>query len=226
MPRDPQLTRAQEAAETWIAASIRLHHICGILEDIGEPDPEGRTKSILIVQIAHFQYATELPYSRLFAARNSEDPPSGRAFSLAPAFTGAAEAHQLVVAASGFWRTLRELCDFMPFPDLVALLNEETDTIADTQAARNHMEHIAERIIEGRRPQRGFSKMPKEVFQAAIGRLQFPEIVFGTEVFNLDGIASAILSVGSQLSSAFSELFKDGIGEFNSALFEVVETSG
>ena len=114
----------------------------------------------------------------------------------------------------------------MPFRELREQLDEQVGTIAATQAARNHMEHIAERITEGRRSQREFSEMARATFQAAIGRLEFPNIEFGTEAFNLDGISSAVLSVGLRYSDAFNELFKSGIEEFNTVLVEVAKGSG
>ena len=223
--RDAKLDQAQEAAEVWIFAAVRFHHICRILEDTGEPDSDGNAKGQLIHQLAHFQYGTELSHSRLLASQSTENPPPGEVWSFAPMLYRAADAHHLLNSASGFWRTLRRLCKLMPFREPREMLEEEADTIADTQAARNHMEHIAERITEGRGPQKGFPEMGPDTFQRAVGRIEFPHIVFGTEAFNLDGIASAVLSVGLRLSHGFNELLNSGIEAFNNLLIEATEAS-
>lgn len=224
--RDADLDQCREAAEMWILAALRFQHICRILEDMREPDADGRTKGALLHQLAHFQYGTELPYSRLLASQNTTNPTPGGVWTFAPLLSRAADAHHLLVSASGFWRTLRRLREVLPFHELGEVLDEEAETLAHTKAARNHMEHIAERIIEGRRSQREFSEMGPDTFQRAIGRLDLPHIVFGDEAFNLDGISFAVLSVGLRLGPAFNRLFKSGIDELNGMLLEVAEASG
>lgn len=99
--------------------------------------------------------------------------------------TCSADAHSLLVSASGYWKAFQDLLRLMPFPDLLTLVEDLQETIKSTVAAGNHIEHITERIVNGRKGGRRISEIPAELFQQAVGRIEFPAIIFGDESFDL-----------------------------------------
>jgi len=212
--RPPDLPQASEIAETWISAGFGISLIHKILED----EASSPQKRQLMFQLAHFQYATELAYSRLKDGVNTPNPRPGEVWSFAPLFARAADAHALLVHAAGYWKAFQELVRLLPFPDLVTLLEEIKEAIAATTLARNHMEHIAERIVAGRKPRPGTRELSAEDFQRAIGRLEFPCIVFGDESFDLAAIAGTVLSTGSRVAPALEKLFDTGTTRYFDAI--------
>jgi len=204
--RPPDLVSASELAETWISAGFGITLIHKILEE----EATSASKRELMFHLAQFQYATELAYSRLNEGVNSPNPPPGQVWSFTPLFARSADAHALLVYASGYWKALYELTRLMPFTDLTALLEQLKSVIRDTMAARNHAEHIAERIVTGRRPRSGTAELSTDVFQQAVGRLEFPSIVFGNESFDLVAIADTVLSTGFRVAPGLQKLFDSG----------------
>lgn len=69
-----------------------------------------------------------------------------------------------------------------------------------TITARNHIEHITERIVNERRRRTGASELSGEAFQRAIGRIEFPSIIFGVESFDLAAISGTILTTGGRIA--------------------------
>jgi hypothetical protein len=164
-------------------------------------------------KLGDFQLATELAYSRLYDQANGL---SGEkcAPSFIPLLVCSADAHSLLISASGYWRALRDLSRVMPFVELANLVNENQATIGLTTIARNHIEHISERIVSGRKVRPNVSEMPIDVFQESIGRLVFPSICFGNEAFDLAKLSKAILATGKRIAPALESCFESGTRKY------------
>ncbi len=109
--RVPDLVAAAQLAETWIEAGFGISVIHHILED----ENSSTAKREMMFQLGNFQFATELTYSRLYEQGNKLME-VGHSPSFAPLLTWSADAHSLLVSASGYWRALQDLLRVMPFP--------------------------------------------------------------------------------------------------------------
>ena len=211
-PRKPDPDLAGRLAELWISAALRISVIHHFLDDeAGSVQKRG-----LMFKLGDFQFATELAFNRLYA--QAPTPSSGNARSFAPILICSADAHSLLVFASGYFRALRDLCRLMPFTELVSLIDEIRPTIDAVVTARNHIEHITERIASGRRRRRSTPEMPIEDFQQSIGRLEFPSIIFGDETFDLSVLSYVVLSAGRRIAPALESCFESGIRKYVDAL--------
>jgi len=211
--RIPYLTTAAHLAETWISTGFNISLIHRILDD----ETGSAAKREMMFQLGHFQFATELAYSRLHQQATKESA-SGNAPSFAPLFTYFADAHMLLVSASGYWRALKELLRLMPFPHLVMLIDEVEDVMKATVMARNHVEHITERIVNGRRRRTDTPEISAKAFQQAIARIEFPSIIFADESFDLALISGTILSIGSRIAPTLESTFQTGIHRYVEAI--------
>jgi hypothetical protein len=207
--RIPCLTTARHLAETWISAGFNVSLIHRILDD----ETGSTAKREIMFQLGHFQFATELAYSRLRHQATKESA-SGNAPSFAPLFTCSADAHMLLVSASGYWRALKELLRLMPFPHLMMLIDEVEHVMKTTVMARNHVEHITERLVNGRRRRTDTPEISTKAFQQAIARIEFPSIIFADEAFDLALISGTILSIGSRIAPALETTFQTGIDRY------------
>lgn len=201
--RRPNLAEVASLSETWISAAFGISLIHTIL---AEEDASSSKRSILF-QLAHFQYSTELSYSRLFESQSQPNPREREKWSFSPLLMMSADAHSLLVSAAGFWKSMETLSELMPYPDLLKLLEDLEQPIREIRTARNHMEHISERIVAGRRKRKAVTPMSATDFQEAIGRLQFPVIEFGKEAFDLAAIAELIVSSGRKVAPALQRLY-------------------
>lgn len=184
---------AGQLAESWIGAALQISVIHHFLDDeIGSA-----AKRAVMFKLGDFQFATELAYSRLCesAQRISGESPA----SFVPELVCSADAHSLLVSSTGYWRAVRDLSRLMPFVELLRLVEHFQPQIDETVRARNHIEHIGERIESGRKGGTRVPEMAMDVFQQAIGRIEFPSIVFGNETFDLAQLSLAVLEAGVTL---------------------------
>lgn len=207
--RQPDLALAGQIAESWIGAAFEISLVHHFLEDeVGSTE-----KRPLMFKLGDFQLATELAYSRLYDQANGH-PGEKSAPSFIPLLVCSADAHSLLVFASGYWRALRDLSRVMPFVELADLVRENQATIRETTVARNHIEHITERIVSGRKARPNVPEMPIAVFQESIGRLEFPSIVFGDEAFDLAKLSAAVLTAGNGIAATLESCFESGTRKY------------
>ena len=212
--RIPDLSFASHLAETWISAGLNISVVHLILED----DVASTPKREMMFQLGHFQFATELAYSRLHEEAGKDTTLVGGLPSFASLFECSADAHALLVSASGYWKALQDLLRLMPFPDLVKLTDEVKGIVKTTVRARNHIEHITERIVDGRKRRGAIPEISTESFQQAIGRIEFPSIVFGDESFDLAEISGIVLTTGKRIAPTLETTFKAGIRQYFDAI--------
>lgn len=214
--RIPDLNAATHLAETWISAGFKISLIHLILDN----ETGSTAKREMMFQLGHFQFATELAYGRLHqqATRGT----GGDTASFEPLLECSADAHALLVSACGYWRALQDLLRLMPFPDLMLVTDKLEYVVRATVMARNHIEHITERIVNGRTPRANISGISAEAFQQAIGRIEFPAIIFGAESFDLAAISGTILTTGSRIAPTLETTFQTGIHNYFDAVLPTV----
>jgi hypothetical protein len=115
----------------------------------------------------------------------SEGPAIGLTLALA------ADVHGFLVSAALYWATLREVVQRVTHPDLRPLLGQFESAASTAKTAREHIEHLNERIAHGRLPKYG-AAMPVEVFRQATGTFDGTLLRFGNESFSLDEMIRAI----------------------------------
>jgi hypothetical protein len=212
--RVPDLRSATHLAETWISAGFNISLVHLILDD----ETSSTAKREMMFQLGHFQFATELAYSRLYQQANEETAIAKGPASFRSLFERSADAHALLVSASGYWRAFKNLLRLMPFPDLILLTDELKGTVHLTTMARNHIEHITERIVQGRKRTAAVVEISARSFQQAMGRIEFPSIIFGEESFDLAEISGTVLTTGSRIAPTLETAFKTGIQQYFDAI--------
>jgi hypothetical protein len=219
--RIPDLSSATHLAETWISAGFNISLVHRILDD----ENGSTAKREMMFQLGHFQFATELAYSRLHQQANEETAIAKGTASFRSLFERSADAHALLVSASGYWKALKDLLRLMPFPDLALLIDEVESAVKATVMARNHIEHITERIVSGRKRRAAVPEVSAESFQQAIGRFEFPSIIFGDESFNVAELSGTVLITGRRIASAMEIAFKSGIQQYFDAVLPVTDVN-
>jgi hypothetical protein len=215
--RIPDLSTASHIAETWISAGFNISLVHRIVDD-----KTGSTaKREMMFQLGQFQFATELAYSRLHQRATKGTAMAGGTPSFAPLLACSADAHALLVSGSGYWRGLQDLLRLMPFPDLVMVTDKLEWVVKATVMARNHIEHITERIANGRKRRTAVPEISAEAFQQAIGRIEFPLIIFGDESFDLAAISGTILTTGSRIALTLETTFQTGIDKYFDAILPI-----
>lgn len=212
--RIPDLNAATHLTETWISAGFNISLIHRILDD----EAGSTAKREIMFQLGHFQFASELAYSRLHQQVTEGTAMDRRTLSFATLLACSADAHALLVSGSGYWRALQDLLRLMPFPDLVTITDELECVVNATVTARNHIEHITERIVNGRKRRTSVPEISTEAFQAAIGRIEFPSIIFGNESFDLAAISGTMLTTGSRVAPTLQTTFQSGIHKYFDAV--------
>lgn len=220
--RVPDLNAASHLAETWISAGLNLSLVHLILDD----DVGSTAKREMMFQLGHFQFATELAYSRLHQRAGNETALVEGSPSFTSLFELSADAHATLVSASGYWRALQDLLRLMPFPDLLALTDKLECIVKATGRARNHIEHITERIVDGRKHSSSVPEISAESFQQAIGRIEFPSILFGDELFDLSEISGTILTTGKRIAPTLDTTFQTGIHQYFDAIQPIARGEG
>lgn len=145
-----------------------------------------------LTMAARAQFAVDMSYERLkeaqmeFALARADPLQENEAM-----FRAFAEAHTFLVFAALFWNSLRTLATHFALPELDDALEVSEASIGLVTKARNHIEHVSERIEEGRAEARG-GAMSADDFRAAVGAIQGDEVIFGSERFGLGQMRAAI----------------------------------
>ena len=214
MERTPELSAASHLAETWLSAGFNISLVHLILDD----GAGSTAKREMMFQLGHFQFATELAYSRLHKEAAKDTPMEESPSTFTSLFERSADAHALLVSASGYWRALQDLLRLMPFPDIVVLTDKLKCIVKATVRARNHIEHITERIVDGRKRTSTVPEISAKSFQQAIGHIEFPSIFFGDESFDLAEISGTVLTTGKRIAPTLETTFKIGIRQYFDAI--------
>ena len=138
------------------------------------------------------QYASEFSYARFIDACDSKD-------DLEEIVQGYLELHSFIVSAHLYWQTLSALDNTMQLEDFGKVLKMYAVEIEHTKKARNHLEHIDERIGKGRDEKRGGVMSPQE-FRRSMGRYSAGKVIFGSEETDLAAIHIAICNIGRKIA--------------------------
>lgn len=179
-------TRPVREAEVWP------------VELTGRP-PAGQGEAIFLHLLATGRgaFGVELAFRRLLEARIDYDATVDAAM-IEAGLEMSNEMHALFVHADSFWDNLRALRRALPgVPNLGTVCDSNAQAARTAETARDHVEHIADRICDGRPKRRTVPEMPAEVFRRGVsgfaGRLAY----FGDELFDVVEIHDAVMAAQS-----------------------------
>ncbi len=156
-----------------------------------------------LMMMARAQYAAEASYKRFQSVAAREDA------GLKGIFQAYMELHLFIVSADLYWTTLKELTRYLKPQELKQAVNYHEHLASQTRTARNHMEHITERIREGRVRDPG--SMSAKDFRRAMGTYDASSVTFGTERFDLGEIYEAIRTVGREAAPQLKALLDHAV---------------
>lgn len=111
------------------------------------------------------------------------------------------EMHALFVFADAFWDNLKPLGAALPgIPEITLTSDHARDDAVLARTVRDHVEHIAERIVEGR--QKRNPKMNAETFRKASGGFDGRTAYFGDEEFDVVAIRDAVAAAEETVRGA------------------------
>jgi hypothetical protein len=109
------------------------------------------------------------------------------------------ELHALFVYADSFWDNLRALRQSLPgLAPLGVLCDSNVAAALTAKNARDHVEHFAERITDGRPERRNAPAMAPEVFRRGAGGFDGLRMYFGDEWFDVVEIHDAVMAAQSE----------------------------
>jgi hypothetical protein len=172
--------KSLEVSNAWLEASM----FAGLYLKVVDPPKDLSPAHHNLMMMARVQFATESSFERFQVIAESEDT------DISKTLQAYVELHLFQVSAHLYWTTLYELSKYLG----VQVLEQTTDShrfVAEqTRVARNHIEHITERIGEGRK--RGPIPLSAQDFRRAMGTYDASTVTFGAESFNLGAIYGAI----------------------------------
>jgi hypothetical protein len=181
---DKQLP-SYETVRPWVEAAGHLWIYRHLINYPG--DSEGLI--FRLATIARTQYGAELAYNRLLASAFRDDEPVERRIQLT--LGQAADVHAFLGSGALYWSTLGETVRQVTRPDLRPAFERYTGAANTAKTARDHMEHLHERIRQGRTARWG-EAMSVETFRTAVGAFDGSEIGFGNEKFRIGEMLQAI----------------------------------
>lgn len=117
----------------------------------------------------------------------------------------AADVHAFLVSAALYWATVREIVNHVPKPDLRPPFADYETAAMTAKTAREHIEHLNERIVHGRSGERLGGAMPADVFREAVGAFDGERMMFGDESFPLGDMLEAIRASSSAIAPRLAE---------------------
>ena len=190
-------------------------HLCGWLEaagwlglqlrlGIGGDRERERIEVIIgnLLMMCRTEFAAGLAHERL-----SKLAPSS---SITDSLTRCADAHALLVSAHQAWATLEELGRLLragSFAQKAVLkaLRTHRPVMRRCETARDHIEHVTERLGRGRSIHFGRGKtMTAKVFRQSIGAVTQRTITFGNESFDLAEQIAALTSTRKMVAPAIT----------------------
>ena len=166
---------------------------------------EGEVIFLHLLATGRSAFGVELASRRLLVARDDYDATVGAA-EVEPGLRMSNEMHALFVCADAFWDNLRALRRALPGLILLGrVCDSNAKTALTAKTARDHVEHFAERIGEGRREGRVNPEMPADVFRGAAGGFDGRLAYFGYERFDVGEICDAVLAAQTDALRALEE---------------------
>jgi len=196
---ETQETEFLEASDHWLEAAVWL----GLsLRMTGATEVHWGAHYYLL-QLSRLQYACELSYHRIKEASKIADSEDHRT-AMAGIGRLYLDIHAFLVSAHAYWRTIEKLNTLLKLAELDAAIAHNQLVADETKTARDHLEHIVERIQIGRPPHFGHP-MDAQTFRGAMGRFEGDQITFGDETFRLGAINTAIRNVGRAVAPALRQ---------------------
>jgi hypothetical protein len=192
-------------AKCWLDAGIWAGvrvQMTGLDEKSSKPVAVGP----LLVILARTQYGSKASLDRLMEARAIGDlqdktEASSLADKILNAFEVLHQAHNFIVSVDTFWQTFKRLRDRISLPELETAWTSSDDARRRSREARNHIEHVAERITEGRAK----PPMTSIDFIKKLGVFDGTKIWFGSEDYDIVEMHEAIMSVGRDVAPVLEE---------------------
>lgn len=141
-----------------------------------------------LLMMCRAEFAADVAYERL----TESDPAS----TIASSLSRLADAHAFLVSAHLAWATLAGLGRKLhrgarPYKAVHNALRAHRPAIARCKVARDHIEHVTDRLDSGRSIRFG-AKMTAKVFRQAMGTVTEKTISFGNESFDLSEQIAAL----------------------------------
>jgi len=178
-------TRPERAGEAWPLA----------LTGGSPPSGEGDQLYHHILALGRTSFGVELAFERLMQACEDFNSLVGFGGDDAVAEAGfrmSNELHAFFVCADAFWDNLRALARAMPGLAELARARSEHAPAADVaRTARDHLEHLAERIETGRGEKFGLA-MTAQTFRRVSGGFDGTSAYFGDEEFDVPAVREAV----------------------------------
>lgn len=185
-------------AGIWAGARVRV-------TGLDKKSPKPVAVGPLLVILARTQYGSKASLDRLVEARAIGDlqdsGPSSLADKIINAFEVLHQAHNFIVSIDTFWETFKRLHDHIDLPELDKAWESSAQARRISREARNHIEHVAERITEGR------AKPPMAPidFIKKLGVFDGRKIWFGGESYDVCEMHEAVMSVGREVAPVLEE---------------------
>jgi hypothetical protein len=168
-------------------------------------DLDAQAAFMYLTTLARSQVAAERAFDRLIEAHadnemaDREHKPS---VGIDAKFRIGGETHAFLVSAHLFWRTLDVMRLDLPTPELREAWKANRWIAGETGKARDHIEHLPERIRKGRTKK---PAMEKDVFRQEAGAFDGAQLSFGDETFDLRRIRDSIRRVEEKVAPKLEE---------------------
>lgn len=194
------MTVAGRWLDAGIWASVRVR-----VTGLDNKSPKPVAVGPLLVVLARTQYGSKASLDRLREARAvgdvQDETHSPLVNKIINAFEVLHQAHNFIVSVDTFWETLKRLQTHIDLPELDAAWSSSSEARMLSRQARNHIEHVAERITEGRTS----PPMKSVEFIKKLGTFDGSSIWFGHESYEVDEMHEAILRVGRTVAPVLEE---------------------
>lgn len=192
-------------AKTWLDAGIWAGvrvRVTGLDKQSPKPTAVGP----LLVILARTQYGSKASLDRLVEARAIGELQDKSSTSSLPdkiinAFEVLHQAHSFIVSVDTFWETFKRLRDHIDLPELDAAWTSSAEARRLSREARNHIEHVAERITAGRAK----PPMTSIDFIKKLGVFDGTKIWFGNENYDVVAMHEAVMTVGRTVAPVLEQ---------------------
>ena len=202
---------ATNEAEIWAASApwLEAAGFLGIGLRVSPPPKDVSAAVYHLMVMCRTQFAAELSYKRFTAACESQDNKESSETRLDEIARGYLELHSFFTSAHLYWRTLEGLSKLLSVPELKEAIQDYAKATRGTKCARDHLEHMTERIEKGRSHEFGF-RMDACTFRRAMGKYEVGSVAFGDETLDLGTIHGAVVSVGRKIAPRLRNRFSSG----------------
>ena len=200
----PQLNNPDQTPQLAIRRWLEAAGNTGLLFRLKGADRKRWGIHYYLREIALAQYGADLAFRRIGETAEDRKSETSHHEELAAIATGHHDVHAFLVASHLYWRLTRCLGKLLP-PELISKdLDRFKEAIQQTKTARDHIEHLDERVSDGRPEKWGGAMEPAE-FRCASGIYTAVSVQFGSELFDLRLIAEAIVDSSALFSRRISQ---------------------